>query len=125
MSFAKPAGRFASYAVVAAASALLVATVSQDRFASFRSVWAVAVLALVIGAINAGIVPLFLRLRRPPGCAAFVATAVILNGVAFAMLSALGFQMRLTPWGIAFAALVTTVGAGVVYTLVDEPLGGD
>ena len=121
------AGRITAYLVVAAISWLLLATISEQRLASYGSVLAVAVLAAVAGGANAIVASQLNRLPQRSGCLLFSIVALTVNAclaLAVAVIGA-GVGVTVTPWGVAVGAMVLTIGCGIVFTLWDEGYGAE
>ena len=116
-------GRIAAYVVAAAVAVLLLATISERRLASYASLPAVALLAIVAGGITAAIPVLLRRLPVAPGCAPFAAAVVLVNAVLFLLVTSVAPEVRFTPLGAALGAVFVAVAGGIVFTLWDEPMG--
>ncbi len=116
-------GRVLAYVLAAAAAALLLATVSERRLASYGTVGAVALLAFAVGGLNAAIASLLKRLPRGTGCLPFAVAALAANATLLFGVAVLGPTVRLTPWGVVIGAAVVTLASGIVFSLWDERYG--
>lgn len=119
------ARRVVAYTAAAAVGVLVLATISERRLASYGSLVAVALLALILGGLNAAMVPLLRRVPGAIGCLPFALVAVVANAALFAVMAAVSPAVRLTPWGVAIGAALVAALSGVVYSLWDEPTDGE
>jgi putative membrane protein len=99
--------RFIAYAIGGAVAALLVATISQQRLVSYANVQTVAIFAIVIGLLNATIVPVLRFISFPLTCLTFGLFALAINAAAFAIAAGIG-------------ALVASVASGAIFSVLDE-----
>src|SRR5690348_18026081 len=112
--------RFIAYAIGGAVAALLVATISEQRLVSYENISTVAIFAIVIGLLNATIVPVLRLVSLPLTCLTFGLFALVINAAAFALAAAIAGGMTVTFWGAVIGALVASVASGAIYTVLDE-----
>ncbi|HEU0115912.1 MAG TPA: phage holin family protein [Thermomicrobiales bacterium] len=113
-------GRFVAYAIGGAVAALLVATISQQRLVSYDNVQTVALFAIVIGLLNATIVPVLRFVSFPLTCLTFGLFALAINAGAFALAAAIAGGMNVSFWGAVIGAIVASVASGAIYSVLDE-----
>jgi putative membrane protein len=112
--------RFIAYAIGGAVAALLVATISEQRLVSYENISTVAIFAIVIGLLNATIVPVLRFVSFPLTCLTFGLFALVINAAAFALAAVIAGGMTVTFWGAVIGALVASVASGAIYTVLDE-----
>lgn len=113
-------GRIVVYIAAAAVGALVVATISEQRLVAYESEAALAVFAILLGLLNATIVPVVRLLTLPISCLTFGLFALLVNAGAFALAATLTAGMTVTFWGAIVGAIAVSVAGGVIYSLVDE-----
>ncbi len=115
--------RYVAYAVAAAVSALLVATISQDRLLRFANVPAAAGFALLLGL---ALFAVALALRRFPalaGCGSYAVAGLVVAMLVYSLSGLAAPGMRVTFAGSLVGALLAMAAGGAVYSLLDEPPG--
>lgn len=112
--------RVIAYVVAAAAAALTVGSISEQRLVSYNDRTAVFTFALVLGLINATIRPVLRILTLPLTCLTFGLFALVLNAALFALAARLTPGMDVSAWGAVLGAIVTSIASGVIYSLIDE-----
>ena len=112
--------RFIAYAIGGAVAALLVATISQQRLVSYANVQTLAIFAIVIGLLNATIVPVLRFVSLPLTCLTFGLFALAINAAAFAIAAGIAGGMTVSFWGAVIGALVASVASGAIFSVLDE-----
>jgi len=112
--------RLFGYVLASGVSAIAVAAISQERLVGYDSRASVVIFALLLGTINATIRPVLRLLTLPLTCLTFGAFALVLNAGLFGLAALLTPGMRVTGWGMAIGAIIASVTAGVIFSLVDE-----
>ncbi|HET7092804.1 MAG TPA: phage holin family protein, partial [Thermomicrobiales bacterium] len=113
-------GRFVAYAIGGAVAALLVATISQQRLVAYDNVQTIALFAIVIGLLNATIVPVLRFVSFPLTCLTFGLFALVINACVFAVAAAIAGGMTVSFWGAVIGALLTSVASGAIFSVLDE-----
>lgn len=112
--------RVIAYVLAAAAAALLVGTLSEQRFVSYDSREAVFLFAVVLGLINALVRPLLRILTLPLTCLTFGLFALVLNVGLFALAARVTPGMEVSAWGAILGAIISSIASGIIFSLVDE-----
>lgn len=112
--------RLVSYVLAAAAAALLVGSISEQRLVAYESQTAVFIFALVLGLLNATIRPVLRILTLPLTCLTFGAFALVLNAALFGLAAWLTPGMTVTAWGALVGALVASIAGGIAFSVLDE-----
>jgi putative membrane protein len=112
--------RFVAYAIGGAVAALLVATISQQRLVSYENVETVAIFAIVIGLLNATIVPVIRFVSLPLTCLTFGLFALVINAAVFALAATVAGGMTVSFWGAVVGAIVASVASGAIFSVLDE-----
>jgi putative membrane protein len=112
--------RFVAYAIGGAVAALLVATISQQRLVSYENVQTVAIFAIVIGVLNATIVPVIRFVSLPLTCLTFGLFALVINAAVFALAATIAGGMTVSFWGAVVGAIVASVASGAIFSVLDE-----
>ena len=112
--------RLLIYIVAACIAALLLGTISQERFVTYESRTALFLFAGILGLLNASVKPLLQLLAWPITCLTFVVFALVINAGLFALAAAATLGMRVTLPGAVLGALLTSIVTGVVFSLLDE-----
>lgn len=112
--------RVISYVAAAAAAALLVGSISEQRLVAYETRTAVFTFALVLGLINATIRPVLRLLTLPLTCLTFGAFALVLNAALFGLAAWLTPGMTVTTWGAVFGAVAASIAGGIIFSVLDE-----
>lgn len=108
------------YMIAACVAALLLGTISEERFVTYESRTALFLFAGILGLLNAAVKPLLQLLAWPITCLTFGLFALVINTGLFALAVAATPGMRVTLPGAVLGALLTSVVTGVVFSLLDE-----
>ena len=113
--------RIVVYILAACVAALLLGTISEQRLVAYDSRTALFLFAGVLGLLNAVIKPVLQVLSLPITCLTFGLFALVVNAGLFALSAALTPGLRVTLIGTVVGALLTSIAAGVIFSLLDEP----
>lgn len=108
------------YMAAACVAALLLGTVSQERFVTYESRTALFLFAGGLGLLNAAVKPLLQLLAWPITCLTFGVFALVINAGLFALAAAMTPGLQVTLSGAVLGALLTSIVTGVVFSLLDE-----
>ena len=114
--------RFVSYVVATIAAVLLLATISK-RLLRFDEETAVLVFALVLGALNAFILPVLRVVTLPLTCLTFGLFALVLNAALFGLAAFLTPGLTISWYGALVGAVFVSIASGAIYSLLDEQGG--
>lgn len=112
--------RLVAYVLAAAAAALTVGSLSEQRLVAYETRTAVFTFALVLGLINATIRPILRVLTLPLTCLTFGLFALVLNAALFGLAAWLTPGMTVTTWGALLGAVIASVAGGVIFSVLDE-----
>ncbi|MDP9364570.1 MAG: phage holin family protein [Chloroflexota bacterium] len=112
--------RIVAYVLAAAAAALAVGSVSEQRLVAYESRTALFTFALILGLINAIIRPVLRVLTLPLTCLTFGLFALVLNAALFGLASWLTPGMTVTTWGAVLGAVVASIAGGAIFSVLDE-----
>jgi putative membrane protein len=112
--------RILVYMIAACVAALLLGSISAQRLVAYESQGAVFVFAGILGVLNAAIKPVLQLLSLPITCLTFSLFALVINAGLFALATLLTSGMHVTVAGAALGALLTSIAAGVIFSLLDE-----
>jgi putative membrane protein len=111
--------RFVSYVIATIAAVLILATISK-RLLRFDEESTVLVFALILGAINAFLLPVLRLLTLPLTCLTFGLFALVLNAALFALAAWLTPGLTIGVWGAVLGAIIVSIASGAIYSLLDE-----
>lgn len=111
--------RFVAYVVAAVAAVLLLATISH-RLLTYDAATTVIVFALIVGALNAFLLPVLKVLTLPLTCLTFGLFALLLNVAMFGLSAWLTPGMTIGWFGAVLGALFVSVASGAIFSLLDE-----
>jgi len=112
--------RLMAYVLAAAAAALAVGSVSEQRLVAYDSRTALFTFALILGLINATIKPILRILTLPLTCLTFGLFALVLNAALFGVAAWLTPGMTVTTWGAVLGAVVASIAGGLIFSVLDE-----
>ena len=112
--------RLIAYVLAAAAAALAVGSVSEQRLVAYDSRTALFTFALILGLINATIKPILRILTLPLTCLTFGLFALVLNAALFGVAAWLTPGMTVTTWGAVLGAVVASIAGGLIFSVLDE-----
>lgn len=112
--------RVIAYVLAAAVAALIVGSISEQRFVAYDSREAVFLFAVVLGLLNALVRPVLRILTLPLTCLTFGLFALVLNAGLFAIAARLTPGMEISARGAVLGAIISSIASGVIFSLVDE-----
>ncbi len=113
--------RLLTYVIGATLATLVVGSISEQRLVRYESREAIFIFALIIGLLSAYIKPVLTLLTLPLTCLTFGLFALVLNALLWGFAAWLTPGMDVTVWGAVVGSLLTSLMAGVIFSLVDEP----
>ena len=113
--------RLLAYIIGAIVATLLVGSISEQRLVRYESREAIFIFALLVGLISAYIKPVLRILTLPLTCLTFGLFALVLNAALWGLAAWLTPGMDVTFWGAIVGSLLTSLTAGVIFSIVDEP----
>lgn len=114
--------RFVSYVVAAVAAVLLLATISP-RLLRYDEAATVIVFALIVGALNAFLLPVLKTLTLPLTCLTFGLFALLLNVAMFGISALLTPGLTIGWFGAVLGAAFVSIASGAIFSLLDEQSG--
>lgn len=111
--------RIFAYALAAMVAALATSTISKEWF-SFDSSQSVLVFGAVMGVIDAFIRPLVRTISIPVTCLTFGLFAFVINALLFALGASIVPGIELTMPGAILGSLISSVAAGLIFSVFDE-----
>lgn len=111
--------RIIAYAVATVVATLALGTIS-DRLMTFDSASSVLVFGLVVGVINSFIKPIVSLLTLPLTCLTFGLFAFVVNAAMFKLGAEVAPGMVVSWWGAFAGSILTSLAAGVIYSVLDE-----
>jgi putative membrane protein len=111
--------RFVAYVVATVAAVLLLATISK-RLLRYDEPEAVIIFAVILGALNAFVLPLLKLLTLPLTCLTLGLFALVLNAVMFGVAAWLTPGLEISWAGALLGAVFVSIASGAVYSLLDE-----
>jgi putative membrane protein len=113
--------RLLTYIIGAIVATLVVGSISEQRLVEYENREAIFIFALIVGLISAYIKPVLSLLTLPLTCLTFGLFAFVLNAALWGLAARLTPGMDVTFWGAVVGSLLTSLTAGVIFSLVDEP----
>jgi putative membrane protein len=111
--------RVVAYAIAAIVATLVLGTISS-RLISFDDAATVLLFGLVIGVLDAFIKPVVKILPLPITCVTFGLFALVINAGLFYLGGEVTPGMELTIWGALFGSILTSIAAGLMFSVMDE-----
>ena len=111
--------RVVAYAIAAIVATLVLGTISS-RLISFDDAATVLVFGLVVGVLDAFIKPVVKILSLPITCLTFGLFALVINAGLFYLSGEVTPGMELTIWGALFGSILTSIAAGLMFSVMDE-----
>ena len=111
--------RLIAYLIGSAFAVLILATVSQ-RLIRYDDATSVMIFAIVVGALNAFLLPAIRMLTLPLSCLTLGLFTIVLNALVFALGAALSVGVTISLWGAVLGAVVTSIASGAIYSVIDE-----
>lgn len=108
------------YMIAACVAALLLGTISEQRLVAYDSQAALFLFAAILGLLNAAIKPVLQVLSLPITCLTFGLFALVINAGLFGLAAVLTEGVRVTVVGAVVGALLTSIAAGVIFSVLDE-----
>lgn len=113
--------RLLAYVIGAIVATLTVGSISEQRLVEYQSYEAIFIFAGVVGLLSAYIKPVVKLLTLPLTCLTFGLFALVLNAFLWGVAAWLTPGMNVTMWGAVVGSLLTSIVAGIIFSLVDEP----
>lgn len=114
-----PLVRVIAYAIATIVATLVLGTISS-RLISFDDASTVLLFGLVIGVLDAFIKPVVRVLSLPITCLTFGFFALVINVGLFYLGGRITPGMEIDIWGAIFGSILTSVAAGLMFSVVDE-----
>lgn len=111
--------RFVSYVVATVAAVLLLATISK-RLLRYDDAATVMIFAVILGALNAFLLPIVRVLTLPLTCLTLGLFALVLNALMFGLAALLTPDLEISWLGALLGALFVSIASGAVFSLLDE-----
>jgi putative membrane protein len=111
--------RFVAYVVATVAAVLLLATISE-RLLRYDDPETVIVFAVILGALNAFVLPLLRVLTLPLSCLTLGLFALVLNALMFGLAAALTSGLEISWVGALLGVVFVSIASGAVFSLLDE-----
>lgn len=100
---------------------LTVGSISEQRLVEYQSREAIFIFAIIVGLLSAYIKPVLGLLTLPLTCLTFGLFALVLNAFLWGVAAWLTPGMNVTLWGAVVGSLLTSIVAGIIFSLLDEP----
>ncbi len=111
--------RLIAYLIGSVFAVLIIATVSK-RLIRYDDATSVMLFAVVVGVLNAYVLPAVRVVMLPLSCLTLGLFTVVLNAAVFALGAALSVGITISLWGAVLGAIVTSIASGAVYSVIDE-----
>lgn len=114
--------RFVSYVIATIAAVLVLATISS-RLLRYDEAATVLIFAVILGALNAFILPALRLVTLPLTCLTFGLFALVLNVVMFGVAALLTPGLTIGWFGAILGATFVSLASGAIFSLLDEEAG--
>jgi len=111
--------RVIAYLVGSVFAVLMLATVSK-RLIRYDDATSVMIFAIVVGVMNAYVLPAVRVLTLPLSCLTLGLFTLLLNAAVFALAAVLSVGVTISFWGAILGAILTSIASGATYSLIDE-----
>ena len=111
--------RLIAYLIGSMFAVMVLASISK-RLIRYDDVASVLIFALIVGVINAYLLPAARFLTLPLTCLTLGVFTLVLNAAVFLLGSYLSFGVTISFWGAVLGALVASIASGAIYSLIDE-----
>lgn len=111
--------RVTAYAVAAIVATLVLGTISP-RLISFDDAATVLLFGLVVGVVDAFIKPVVSFISIPLTCLTLGLFALVINMVLFYFAASFTPGMDVSWWGALAGSVLTSISAGLMFSVVDE-----
>jgi putative membrane protein len=111
--------RLIAYLIGSAFAVLFLATISK-RLIRYDDANAVMIFAIIVGVLNAFLLPVVRMLTLPLSCLTLGLFTLALNALVFAAGATLSVGVTISLWGAILGAIVTSIASGAIYSLIDE-----
>ena len=112
--------RVVAYLIGGSVAVLAVGELFQGGIIVYDTVSTVLVFGLVLGLMNAFLMPLLKAIMLPLNCLTFGLFAFVLNAGIFALATYIVPGIEADLWGVAVGAVLSTVISGVIFAILDE-----
>ncbi|MGH2532692.1 MAG: phage holin family protein [Thermomicrobiales bacterium] len=113
--------RVIAYIVGSTVAVLAMGTVLGDDFVTYDDATAVLVFGVALGLLSTFIKPVLKLLTLPLTCLTFGLFSLVINTALFGLAAWISPGLDVTFWGAVIGAVVTSVTAGAIFSIVDEP----
>jgi len=112
--------RIVSYMIGASVAVLSAGELFQGGIIIYDSVSSVLIFGLVLGLLNAFLMPALKIITLPLTCLTFGLFALVLKAGIFALATAIVPGIEANLWGVIVGAVLSTVISGVLFAILDE-----
>jgi putative membrane protein len=112
--------RIVAYMIGGSVAVLTVGELFQGGIVTYDDVSTVLIFGLVLGLMNAFLMPLLKAITLPLNCLTFGLFAFVLNAAIFGLAAYLVPGVEADVWGAAVGAVLSTVISGVLFAILDE-----
>ncbi|MGH2560781.1 MAG: phage holin family protein [Thermomicrobiales bacterium] len=113
--------RVIAYVVGSTVAVLAMGTVLGDDFVSYDNATAVLIFGVALGLLSTFIKPILDLLTLPLTCLTFGLFALVVNAALFGVAAWISPGLDVTFWGAVIGAVATSITAGAIFSIVDEP----
>lgn len=112
--------RIVAYMIGASVAVLSIGELFQGGIITYDTVSTVLIFGLVLGLLNAFLMPVLKAITLPLNCMTFGLFAFVLNAGVFALATYIVPGIEANIWGVAVGAILSTVISGVLFAILDE-----
>jgi putative membrane protein len=112
--------RIVAYMIGASVAVLTLGELFQGGIITYDAVSTVLVFGLVLGMMNAFLMPVLKAVTLPLNCVTFGLFSLALNAAVFWLATAVVPGVEAEIWGVIAGALLSTVISGVIFAILDE-----
>jgi len=112
--------RIVAYLIGGSVAVLAVGELFQGGIIEYDTVTTVLIFGLVLGLLNAFLMPILRAITLPLNCLTFGLFAFVLNAGIFALAAYIVPGIEAEIWGVAVGAILSTVISGVLFAILDE-----
>ena len=112
--------RVVAYMIGASVAVLTIGELFPGGIITYDAVSTVLIFGLVLGLLNAFLMPVLKAITLPLTCLTFGLFALVLNAGVFALATYLVSGIEADIWGVVAGAVLSTVISGVLFAILDE-----
>ncbi len=112
--------RVVAYMIGASVAVLSIGELFQGGIITYDTVSTVLIFGLVLGLLNAFLMPFLRAITLPLTCLTFGLFAFVLNAAVFALATYIVPGIEADIWGVSVGAILSTVISGVLFAILDE-----